>query len=364
MSAGLLCCYMAGSTAQATQLQLIYTPAGGTAQTCQFDVDSNGVTLDPVTGKLVATGSFNTGAGSNCPTAAVVGTPSFTNSLSGDIASAVDTGSAQTLTWAADADSCTYDGTTLAQAVANWPSSGSACSNASACGQTHTVNITIPADGSYTFKLNCYKTGNATPVVSQVSTAAATPASTGCIAPAGLTRANKITLFDGQNVQRSNVDSTKFENIWGYNTSKPSLPTLWPGNYNSQARPELPPGYYLSAQFTVPAGMAAGKYGNFSANETNPESAGGWTVTISTSCGDFRAANQNPIAPSCVKDSLPPSSPISWQVGTNYSSSSLCPLTPGQTYYLNMIYAPLATPTQSYCTGTCGNLIANGPGNF
>jgi hypothetical protein len=347
----------AGTVSAQTVLQLKHTPPGGSQQTCIYTTDAAGVSLDSATGNLVATGTFSTG----CPTGGGGGSAaSFTNDIATDIAATIATNALQTLTWSADADNCTYDGSTFPAGVtfANWPTSGVACSTSASCGTLHTVQVTPPSDGTYKFKLNCTRSPNATVVSSEVTTVASA-ASGACIAPAGLTRLMTGSVKHATGVSHSE-NVTMFENIFGWVSA--SQRKLWPGVKNLLQRPMIGRNQYIALKFTVPTGMSTNNYGKYRFEETQPETL--MSMTISTECGDFRPAASNPIAPSCVQSDMYTggSNPtaIYWKLpGSTFPTSTACPLQPGQTYYLNIVHAGIADPTASYCAGTCGNQIAN-----
>ncbi|HJU39829.1 MAG TPA: hypothetical protein VJ724_09675 [Tahibacter sp.] len=353
------------------RLELTYTPAGSsTPKTCIFE--TTGVALDGA--NLAATGTF----GQDCPTAAdsgstPVGTPSFVDSLSGDVASTVTAGSPAKLTWRADADTCTYDGTSFPAGVASiagWPTSGDACTSAATCNTAHTASLTMPSTaGEYRFKLTCSKNGNPTPVSSEAVTRIdATGGQGQCIAPAGLTRQTSTVVcdVDGNRECRDVVDATRFDLVFGTTTLQPNQVTPWPGRYNLQQRPLVNNNRYLALQFTVPADYRTDAYGFLGIAETWYD--GRLSMTLSTACGDFGETNQ--IAQRCILSGPNAASHPSQLGWTTYTSGpthdGLCPLEPGRTYYLNILYAPVADPLETTCEGfgSCQRAIQNGPGRF
>ncbi|HJU40570.1 MAG TPA: hypothetical protein VJ724_13420 [Tahibacter sp.] len=334
-------------------LELSYQ-ANGTPKTCIFTTDA-GVSMNAAS-RLTASGTF----GQNCPTSQVVGNPSFTNPLAGDIPSSVTVGTNLPITWSADADTCTYDGSTFPAGVTytNWPTTGTACNGD--CANLRTLSFPASVAGAYKFKLNCSKTGNPTPLSNEANTTATT-APVGCTGPTGTSRQTVGAVCDVAGQGCRNVDMTKFENVFGYNATQPSQPNLWPGTYNLQQRPTIANNTFLALQFTVPANFATNKYGYLGIAETNFQAR--MSMKISTTCGDLSPSTGNP---KCLLNDGGASSQMLWSTYTSgpvFTGS--CALTAGQTYYLHMIHAPLQTPAQSSCgPGSCANSIQNGPGVF
>ena len=351
------------SVAAQVRLRLTYTPPGSTTpKTCVYD--TNLLSNDPATGDLTATGAF----GQDCPSAAPPGTPSFSDPLTGDVPPTVTAGAQVRLTWRADADSCRYDGSSFPNGVtfADWPASGLACNDAATCTRPNVATLTMPAtSGEYRFKLTCSKTGNPTPVVSEVATTVV--AASACIAPAGLTRQMRASVCDiDGTLDCRDADATRFEQVFGTTSLNPSVVLPWPGRYNLQQRPLVNNNQYLALQFTVPSDYPTANHGYLGIAETWFD--GRLTMTISTACGDFGETNQ--IAQRCIlsgPEAASHPSQLGWTTQTSGSVyQGLCPLQRGQTYYLNILYAPIATPLQTTCggPGSCQRSIQNGPGRF
>lgn len=335
----------------------------GQSNPCIFTTDAQGVSLDPQTGALTANGTFDTSsANSSCPSSTPVGTPSFSNALSGDVGATVATGTSATLTWQADADNCDYSGTSYpagVTSVANWSTSstsGAACSSSAACNTAHSANITFPADGNYTFGLRCYKNGNTTPATSVVSTVASTQ-STACtgVAPAGLTRqlTGAVTQYTTTTSTRNGVDVTRWDQVWGYDNTV-GTPSAWPAVNNILQSPRITKNYYLAVAFSVPSTFSG--YGDL--KETTTGSSGAVSMTISECPGHF---NSNVLAlPAKCQVNLTAEGGAKLAWTTDTSVTTKCALTPGKTYYLNVITASLSTPTTSTCTtSSCTHTIVN-----
>lgn len=355
----------AGVASAQTQLELTYTPSGGAQQTCIYTTDANNVALK-ASGALGANGTF----GVNCPngsTTPPVGNPSFVNGLAGDVMAAVTTGGTAALSWQADADTCSYDGNVFPAGVSfgtSWPATGVACSSAATCNVLHSANLILSANGSYKFRLTCSKNGNATTVSSEVNTIASTPTNpTGCTGPgSGITRQYTGYICEQNDPDNcTNGDLTKFENIFGGGTK------LWPGTRGLPKRIKVNRNQFVSLAFTVPTDFSNKGYGGYVGSEIN---TGGSdipyiTMTVSPTCGDFAIAN--PISTRCLLNQGGGAASVIWSTypagTTTYNES--CHLTPGQTYYLNIIYAPLSRPDQSSCPDTsCNRTIKNDLGAF
>jgi hypothetical protein len=124
----------------------------------------------------------------------------------------------------------------------------------------------------------------------------------------------------------TNVDVTKYENIWG--RSGAGMPiSLFPGVSHNVAI-LLNRGLFIAAKFTVPtSGMSAGANGYLTHAETN----GGppLTMSISTQCGDF-----SPASTQCFRQETSSFGILAhWRLPTG--SGNGCVLTPGQQYYVN-----------------------------
>lgn len=341
----------------AAQMDLTWSPGGGVNQICRFTWNSSGVSLAS-NGELRVTGTF---AGKDCPTS-VVSNPVFTNGIdASDLPATAATGSSHTITWAATADSCTYANSSFPASVTNWPTSGSACASAAACSAQHSVGITFPSTpGTYRFELTCSKVGAASTAVASRTVQVSTTPPPGCIAPAGLTRQTVGTVAYNNTVSR-NEDLTRFENVFGHDNSGGPY-RLFPGTANLNQRIYIVKNRYVALQFTVPANFPAGTYGQFRFEETQPQTnPARMSYTISKSCGDFSATATAPLTARCIVNNGPPNSTLLWAYDP--AATQACLLERGQTYYLNIVHASLASPTSSYCVGStgteCGNTMQN-----
>lgn len=345
-----------------TTLRLNWTPAGGSPKTCIITTDANGVSMDPASGKLAAVASF----GADCPsqaTAPPVSDPVITNGIdANEIPSTSVPGAKHTISWSADADSCSYSASSFPAAVSGWPTSGNACADADSCAAIHSVPITLPATaGNYTFDLSCRRNGSSVVATSRrtvASSAVVTPPPSGCIAPAGLTRLNDVYVeFNYTVSQGRTTDATHFESVFGYDTATTPL-RAFPGTVNLNQRLFLSRNSYVALQFTVPSTLALQTTGAFRFEETQPQtSPARMSMTISKSCGDFSPTPTPPLTSACVLNNAPANGNLFW--GYAPGNPVACQLQPGETYFLNIVHASLNAPLTTYCQGYCGNTIQN-----
>lgn len=342
-----------------TTLRLNWTSPDGAIKTCLLTTDASGVNLDPSDGRLLANVTF----GTNCPSAApvppAVAVPVITDGLdASELPSGSVPGATHTLTWSADADNCSYSASSLPEAVSGWPTSGNVCSDAGGCASAHSVPVTLPAtSGSYTFELSCRRTGSSVVATSRRTVAVAPlPPTTGCIAPAGLTRLNTAYVEFNYTVSNGRTtDATHFESIFGYSTADAPLQSF-PGVVNVNQRLFMPRNHYAALAFTVPSNLAPLTTGAFRFEETQPQtSPARMSMTISKSCGDFGLNATAPLTNACVLNNAAANGNIAW--GYAPGNPTLCQLQPGETYFLNIIHASLDAPLTTYCQGYCGNTI-------
>jgi len=343
-----------GSANAQTTLRLTWTPSGGGPQkVCEYTTDANGVSMDPATGALLAAGSFS---GTDCPTGTTpVSDPAITNGItSADIPTATTTGATHSVTWTANADSCSYAGSVTPEAIANWPLTGNVCSNATACAQGLTVPVTIPGTiGSYRFQLTCNKIGSGVTATSaqNVTVTAGGGGGDNCVNNTGISRLT-FGRVQYNDTSGRDTDLTLFENVFGHNPGGESRP--FPGTANLNQRIFIPRNQYVSLKFTVPPNFPNQTYGQFRFEETQPATLR-MSFTVSKTCGDFSVTPAAPLTTGCVMNNGPVNSTLAW--GYYLGATTLCQVLPGETYYLNIIHAPLSNLTNSGCTGTCGNTV-------
>jgi hypothetical protein len=193
--------------------------------------------------------------------------------------------------------------------------------------------------GTYTLSLRCtndYGFAQSTP-------ATVTVGGPGDTCPAG--RQTTATICYNYNLANSsciaNADITDFNNIWG-RTAPGGTAIPFPGtNYFTVFR-DFNKTQYIAAKITVPeTGMNPSSFGIITHGETLP--GPNVTVSISDKCGDF-----NPTNPICVAtDRTGGAIAAKWKLSSATQVNG-CPLTPGETYYLN-IKATNPTQTNSDC---------------
>jgi len=337
-------------------LRVNWTAPGGVPKTCVITSDTDGVFMD-AGGSLVLNGNFGTGCPSGETTPPLP--PVILNGLDAtELPPSSAIGAVHTVSWSADADSCSYSASTFPAAVPGWPTSGDICTTAASCATTQSAAVLLPVAGSYTFALTCRRNGVATPVTSQRTVVVPAIPTAGCIAPIGLTRLEQAYVEFNYTVNNGiDQDARHFANIYGYFDDVTPLKP-YPGVINLNRRPFIPPGYYIAMQFTVPSNLAIGTAGRYRFEETQPQALT-MSYTLSKSCGDFRVTPQAPLSPFCTTNGGAPGAALVWIVGA--SVPGLCRLERGETYYLNLVHATLETPLISTCPNAnhCGNTLQN-----
>lgn len=361
----LVSCLSLPAAAQTVIRQTWTPPEGGAPRVCEFTADAGGVTMDS-NGRLVMSGSF----GANCPSGSTGGgggggggvtDPAIGNGIdASEIPATTSKGATHTIAWSADADNCSYSTSSLAAAIATWPTSGNVCSDAASCAATHNVAITMPnTAGSYKFELTCRRSGSSVVATSSRTTtiAADPPPTGGCVAPAGMSRVTELftTFNNGGGAQT--VDGTQFGPAFGYNFSGGTARSF-PGTQNLIQRVYIPKNYYVSLQFTVPGNLALNTRGLFRYDETIPV-GGAVSFTISKNCGDLSPTPAAPMNAKCAQSNIRLGDGLPWGYAPG-DGNLVCQLTPGETYFLNIVYASLTNPlTTAACTGPCDRGIQN-----
>ena len=323
-------------------LRHTWTPPGGTPQVCVITTDGVGVTMAS-DGTLVSSGSF----GAGCPSGSGgVNDPAITDGIdAAEIPATATAGATYSVRWSANADSCSYSGSSLAAPVANWPTTGNVCSSAAECATGRTVAVTMPATpGAYKFELSCRRTGSGVVATSTRSTFI--DGNGACVAPAGLTRVSQLHVETSGNGSNGvfDFDNPDYSTVYGHNWSG-GADRPFPGTQNQTWRLFLPQKHYVSLRFTVPSDMPEGREGNYVYTGTNV--SGKMAVTISKQCGDFNPLPSSPMNAKCAL-TLNPGDSLPW--GHLPGSARVCVLEPGQTYYLNVLFANLAAPATPTCT--------------
>lgn len=209
-------------------------------------------------------------------------------------------------------------------------------------------NVTASVAGTYTLQLVCSNAspGNAT---SQQATVVVTNGVDPDQCPSSpmtrLTTASVKYPNVPQSGTRSNLDLTKFENIWGHMNSVDNA-TAWPGVSGTQpAIMGWGKTQYVAAKFHVPAGQSTASYGflGYGTYFSGPN----LTLSISSTCGDFAPAN-----PQCLSTHTAGESFSKWRI---VPATLNCPLTPGQDYFINL---RMENPTAADCSNSTACTLA------
>jgi hypothetical protein len=220
------------------------------------------------------------------------------------------------------------------------------------------------SDGTYSFSLTCNRTGNATPVTSTASITVGSGGGGGGTAcsgiPGTLTRqvAGKTTWLGSLIVMTSN-DFTQFKTVWGRDPNAPSTGTVldWPDRTGVLSQLQINKNNYLSLQFTVPAALSASAYGTLQGSTSQFNgNLKPWSMTITHNCfGGFNTQSSNLPNTHCTSSNQTETGGITWSLVGNTQGLNTCQLIPGDTYFLNIIHAPLTNSdatsgTTSSCT--------------
>lgn len=163
-------------------------------------------------------------------------------------------------------------------------------------------------------------------------------------------------------------DATSFVKAFGDST----YPN-WPGHPGLLQQFVLPSTSYISLAFTVPStfytGVNQNSYGSYRV------SISGYTapisMSISTNCGDFSSPGSSGSSVVCRGNLLIGNGTS----GITYGNGQECPLTDGQSYFLNFINADVknvtatggtaTTSANSKCTGgKCTDVFTNAPNSW
>ena len=153
-----------------TVLQLSYPASAPGGVPCLYTTNPAGISADPQTGHLLATGDFTTGCpqtGAALPLPVIVPGPSdwqLPNPWAVNQATAVQ--------WAAaNAASCTYGGSS----ASGWPSGTTACGSTATCQTLHNVSLTPLTSGQYQFSLTCNNATGGITSTSEIRNVAVNP---------------------------------------------------------------------------------------------------------------------------------------------------------------------------------------------
>jgi hypothetical protein len=291
---------------------------------------------------------------------------------------------ATTLSWAMqNATQCTASATFTAASggspaavsgISGWPTNF--CSTAGTCNGSRTASLTglatAPA-GTYALTLTCSNTSNA-PVAS-TAVVNVTPIVAGnCpspVVPAGISAQTSVAMSFGypQGTNEYIGNSSDFGSMFGRAATGSSSTvvageTAWPGVSGAALWLTVNHDQYISIPF-VPA---AGRIGAYK-EQPNAEQQYA-SISISLCPGDFRitpdpyvAGTTSVLGSYCSRQGYNANSvQLYWDVVPS-GTSPICHLTAGQTYYLNIIQAPLADSTakpSSMCAAaSCSSNVTN-----
>jgi hypothetical protein len=208
-------------------------------------------------------------------------------------------------------------------------------------------SVTPTVAGVYTLTLACSNSGGS--VTSQPAVVTVTQGGGGDSCPAGRQTVADVCYHYNLGGNCSNgTDVTKFENIWG-RMAPADTPVTFPGKNKYAIFKNLQKTQYIAAKFSVPqTGLPTDLWGKIRHDETMPGS--NLSASISQWCGDFTPADTR----CAITNVGTGQGMLSWKL-PGYPAPALCPLAPGQTYYVNIkITDPTAPGNPDDCSGsTC-----------
>lgn len=170
------------------------------------------------------------------------------------------------------------------------------------------------------------------------------------------------SVLPGTRVARDD-SQTDFAQLYAENVdADPGNDVAWPGMWGVSGVPQrlfVARDHYKALRFDTSTAAPDQLRGRFEWGESGvggvPTHA---TFTLSTTCGEFEAVD-----PLCRRYS--PGNRIPWHLpGASNVELGSCPLTPGQVYYVNVVYADWSGDlSESTCNfDTCNHLINAGGG--
>jgi len=315
---------------------------------CTVTTDAQGIRLVPGGTDLIATGVTLSGTG--CGTPASPPTPNpFAITAS---PSSGTVGTTFQLAWSvANATSCTgsasFNGSSTS--VPGWTD---VSSNTTISPRTVTLN----SAGTYEFDLVC---SNAAGSASGSTTVTVTTSGGGgsCVAAASRQTSAQV-CYDGNATVCTSRDVTRFEGLFGHQTTS-DPPVLFPGydGLTIVVKDAAKAGY-IASQFTAATTIPPHEFGKFYKGDTFGTHP--LTFSISPTCGDF---DNVPNSTLCKNIQTIPADTfgVGWK-NQNNSDIVLCPLTPGQTYYLNVKFTTPPTDSTNCNATTCKLPLINSLG--
>lgn len=210
-----------------------------------------------------------------------------------------------------------------------------------------TVPVTAAIGSQLKLTLTCWNSDNTASATGTTANIGVTAQVAGC--PATINTADGTrTLLTSSGIsygvyppQRSNVNVTEWNNIWGYNNTTATTPVPWPGvGGASPVLRNFGRSNYLGAHFRTTASTS------YTGNYSIPSFASGPNVTmaISTQCGDF---TDHLPTPGCIAADVATAdaNAVQWKLTSN-APSSWCNLQPNTDYYLNMMFVDHASTVE------------------
>ena len=250
------------------------------------------------------------------------------------------TGTAVQVSWAVTgATSCTGSASLngSSASLSGWTTVTSATSPRS---------VTFPQTGAWVLNLSCsndFGTVNSQPANVTVSP--------GDSCPAGRQTVADVCYSYGPSNCANNSDVTRFENIWGRTAGTDPTTILFPGENVFAIIKNMQKSGYISARFVAPT-TPNNSWGVF--NHAATTSGPNIDASISSGCGDFNLSDFR-----CdVTNILAGDNMLAWKL-PGYPGPSLCQLTPGATYYLNIKLTDPAAVHNDCSGATCKVNIQN-----
>jgi hypothetical protein len=261
------------------------------------------------------------------------------------------------------------------------------CTGAQSFNATFPANANPTTENTYAVSVSCTGPGSSTgvqspptPVTAQVHVSPTSVVTSTC--PVITSTTTGIASFSQwSGTQKVYTDSGVSNNALKTADvgSFSALYGTWPGPLGNILYLLLPTNKYLTMQFTVPNNFmtASNKpnplYGAYESGETGNKA--NYSITISTTCGDFSnpvtyPAPASTVVPGCWKNKLATKGLLQWN-----STGSSCVLQNNKSYYLNFINADISlvqpgggtaasTKTVNCAGGVCELPIYNGPGTW
>jgi hypothetical protein len=209
-------------------------------------------------------------------------------------------------------------------------------------------SITFTQAGAYVLNLSCSNSNGSTPSQPRAITASVA-GDPSC--PAGRQTVADVCYSYGPSNCANNSDVTTFENIWGRTAGTDPTAVLFPGENVFAILKNMQKTGYIAAKFVAPT-TPNNSWGIF--NHAATTSGPPLDASISSTCGDFNLSDFR-----CDVTGIPTGdNMIAWKL-PGYTGPSLCQLTPGATYYLNIKLTDPAAIHNDCSGATCKVNIQN-----